>query len=47
MSCKFTKIEELEMFYEAAGFADVYEIELSKMTDEQIDKLYKETFAHE
>jgi len=43
----FTKIEELEMFYEAAGFADVYEKELSKMNNEQIDKLYKETFSHE
>lgn len=47
MNCGLTKIEELEMFYEAAGFAGVYEKELSQMTAEQIDKLYKETFPHE
>ena len=42
-----TKIEELEMFYEAAGFVGVYEKELSKMNELQIEKLYKETFSHE
>lgn len=47
MDCKFTKIEELEIFYEAAGFAGVYEKELSRMNEEQIEKLYKETFSHE
>ena len=44
---EFTKIEELEMFYEAAGFVGVYEKELSKMNELQIEKLYKETFSHE
>ena len=47
MNYEFTKIEKLEMFYEAAGFTGVYEKELSQMTDEQIEKLYKETFPHE
>ena len=34
--------EELEQFYEAAGFADYYERILKDKTDEQIKKMYDE-----
>ena len=32
--------EELEQFYEAAGFADYYERVLKKQTDEKIKEMY-------
>ena len=34
-------IEELEEFYETAGFANYYERELKGKTDEQIRKMYE------
>ena len=35
-------IEELEIYYEAAGFKHIYERELKRKTDEEIKKLYKQ-----
>ena len=37
-------IEELEMYYEAAGFADIYERELKYKTEDEIRQLYKVNF---
>jgi len=37
-------IEELEMNYGAAGFADVYERELKNKTEDEIRELYRVTF---
>ena len=39
--------DELEDFFEAAGFADFYERVLKDMTDEQIIACYNETFSEE
>ena len=39
--------DELEDFFEAAGFADFYERVLKDMTDEQIIASYKEIFSEE
>lgn len=47
MRNEFTKLEELEMFSEAAGFDGVYEKELANLSEAQIDKLYEETFKHD
>ena len=35
-------IEELEIYYEAAGFEHIYERELKRKTDEEIKKLYEQ-----
>lgn len=37
----------LEEYYEAAGFDDVYNKCLSKMTEEELKKLYFKTFSDE
>ena len=37
-------IDELEIYYEAAGFVDIYERELKYKTDNEIRKLYKYNF---
>ena len=37
--------DELEDFFEAAGFADFYERVLKNMTDEQIIASYNEIFS--
>ena len=39
--------DELEDFFEAAGFSDFYERVLKDMTDEQIISCYNETFSEE
>ena len=39
--------DELEDFFEAAGFADFYERVLKDMTDEQIIASYNEIFSEE
>lgn len=39
-----TMIEELEMYYEAAGFKDIYERELKLKTEDEIRELYNITF---
>jgi hypothetical protein len=38
-------IEELEMYYEAAGFADIHERELKVKTEDEIRELYRVTFV--
>lgn len=38
-------IDELEIYYEAAGFKDIYERELQYKTDDEIRKLYKYNFV--
>ncbi|MVX66479.1 hypothetical protein GKZ28_22650 [Clostridium chromiireducens] len=38
-------IEELEAYYEAAGFNDIYEMELKHKTEDEIRKLYSVTFV--
>lgn len=35
-------IQELEVYYEAAGFENIYERELKNKTDEEIKALYKQ-----
>lgn len=40
-------IMELEEYYEAAGFSDVYKAQLKDMTDEQLMCLYIELFDDE
>lgn len=40
-------IEELEEFYENAGFADVYERKLRDMSEDEIRSLYKATFEED
>lgn len=37
-------IEELEMYYEAAGFTDIHERELKNKTEDEIRELYNATF---
>ncbi len=37
-------IEELTMYYEAAGFEDFYSKELKNKTEKEIYDLYNETF---
>jgi hypothetical protein len=37
-------IEELEMYYEAAGFKDINERELKHKTEDEIRELYNATF---
>lgn len=37
-------IEELEMYYEAAGFANIYEKELKNKTEDEILQMYNVTF---
>jgi hypothetical protein len=37
-------LEELQQYYEAAGFSDFYEDELEMKTDEEIQELYDSTF---
>ena len=37
-------IDELEDFYESAGFADFYERILKNMSEEKIKEYYKKTF---
>jgi hypothetical protein len=37
-------IEELEAYYEAAGFHDIYEMELKHKTQDEIRQLYNDTF---
>lgn len=37
-------IDDLEEYYEAAGFADFYERVLSKMDGDQIKQYYHDTF---
>lgn len=37
-------IMELEQYYEAAGFSDVYNMKLKNMTDEELMCLYIEIF---
>ena len=37
-------IEELELYYEAAGFADIHERELKHKTEDEIRELYHVTF---
>ena len=37
-------IEELEMYYEAAGFADIHKRELKNKTEDEIRELYNVTF---
>ena len=39
--------DELEDFFEAAGFSDFYERVLKNMTDEQIIASYNEIFSEE
>ncbi|NRY63810.1 hypothetical protein [Clostridium beijerinckii] len=39
-----TMIEELEMYYEAAGFEGIYERELKHKTEDEIRELYNVTF---
>ena len=38
-------IDEFEIYYEAAGFVDIYERELKYKTDDEIRKLYKYNFT--
>ena len=38
-------IEELEMYYEAAGFEDIYERELKTKTEDEIREMYNVTFT--
>ena len=38
-------IEELELYYEAAGFADIHERELKHKTEDEIRDLYYATFV--
>ncbi|MFW2491553.1 hypothetical protein ACN077_23785 [Clostridium chromiireducens] len=38
-------IEELEVYYEAAGFNDINEMELKHKTEDEIRKLYSVTFV--
>lgn len=38
-------IEELEMYYEAAGFADINERDLKHKTQDEIRELYNITFV--
>lgn len=40
-------LDELEEYYEAAGFSNVYEKVLKNKTDEEIINLYKSTFDDE
>lgn len=37
-------IEDLEQYYESAGFSDFYQRELKNKTTDEIRKLYKTTF---
>ena len=37
-------IEELEQYYESAGFSDFYQRELKNKTPDEIRELYKTTF---
>lgn len=37
-------IEELEMYYEAAGFDNIYDMELKHKIEDEIRELYKVTF---
>ena len=37
-------IEDLEQYYESAGFSDYYQRELKNKTTDEIRKLYKTTF---
>ena len=49
-SCVMTieeMIDELEEFYECAGFADFYERVLKNMSEENIRAYYAETFKEE
>ena len=39
--------EALEQYYEAAGFADVYNRELKGKTDEEIRQMYCKTFSED
>lgn len=39
--------EALEQYYEAAGFADVYNRELKGKTDDKIRQMYCKTFSEE
>jgi hypothetical protein len=38
-------IEELKMYYESAGFDDIYEMELKHKTEDEILQLYNVTFV--
>ncbi|WDC85327.1 hypothetical protein PL321_07785 [Caloramator sp. mosi_1] len=38
-------IMELEQYYEAAGFSDVYNKKLKHLTDEELKALYDEVFV--
>ena len=37
-------IEDLEQYYEAAGFSDFYQSELKNKTPDEIRELYRTTF---
>ncbi len=37
-------VEELEQYYEAAGFTDFYQRELKNKTEDEIRELYRSTF---
>lgn len=37
-------IEDLEQYYEAAGFSDYYERELKGKTEDEIREIYRVTF---
>ena len=37
-------IEDLEQYYEAAGFSDFYQRELKNKTPDEIRELYRTTF---
>ena len=38
-------IEDLEQYYESAGFSDFYQRELKNKTPDEIRELYRNTFA--
>ena len=38
-------IEELKIYYEAAGVADIYERELKNKTEDEIQEMYNVTFT--
>jgi len=40
-------LEELEMYYEAAGFKDIFNEELKYKTEDEIRELYRATFEED